>query len=77
MELGGGSNNRRRDKAIAGSVLCFCGLPAKISQAWTDKNPGRRFYGCERYKVQQLCFLICLIEVFLTKFLISFSLAER
>ncbi|KAF2585176.1 hypothetical protein F2Q70_00035186 [Brassica cretica] len=49
MELGGGSNNRRRSKAIAGSVLSFCGLPAKISQAWTDKNPGRRFYGCERY----------------------------
>ncbi|XP_048613125.1 uncharacterized protein LOC125587049 [Brassica napus] len=53
MELGGGSNNRRRDKAIAGSVLCFCGLPAKISQAWTDKNPGRRFYGCERYKFDE------------------------
>ncbi|KAL0688624.1 hypothetical protein Bca4012_088301 [Brassica carinata] len=50
MELGGGSNNRRRSKAIAGSVLSFCGLPAKISQAWTDQNPGRRFYGCERYK---------------------------
>ncbi|KAL0668977.1 hypothetical protein Bca4012_031681 [Brassica carinata] len=50
MEVGGGSNNRRQGKAIADTVLCFCGLPAKISQVWTDKKLGRRFYGCERYK---------------------------
>ncbi|CAH8390738.1 unnamed protein product [Eruca vesicaria subsp. sativa] len=50
MELGGGTNQERRGKAIQGTMLCFCGIPAKISQAWTDMNHGRRFYGCERYK---------------------------
>ncbi|WZZ51532.1 hypothetical protein YC2023_051639 [Brassica napus] len=50
MELGGGSSNNLKNKATEGTVLCYCGFPAKIAQAWTDKNPGRRFYGCERYK---------------------------
>ncbi|KAG2288292.1 hypothetical protein Bca52824_047896 [Brassica carinata] len=50
MELGGGSSNNLTNKATEGTVLCYCGFPAKIAQAWTDKNPGRRFYGCERYK---------------------------
>ncbi|CAE5962586.1 unnamed protein product [Arabidopsis arenosa] len=27
-------------------VLCDCDKPAMISQAWTDANPGRRFYRC-------------------------------
>ncbi|KAG7558553.1 Zinc finger GRF-type [Arabidopsis thaliana x Arabidopsis arenosa] len=26
--------------------LCDCGKPATIRQAWTDANPGRRFYSC-------------------------------
>ncbi|KAF2585133.1 hypothetical protein F2Q70_00035419 [Brassica cretica] len=50
MELGGGFNNKRRGKASEGNVFCFCGLLAKISQAWTCKNLGRRFYGCKRFK---------------------------
>lgn len=31
--------------------MCDCGLPAKIFTAWTNKNPGRKFFGCELYKV--------------------------
>nr|KAJ0187146.1 hypothetical protein LSAT_V11C900489190 [Lactuca sativa] len=27
-------------------VLCFCGKMAIVRTAWTDKNPGRRFWGC-------------------------------
>ncbi|KAL0733948.1 hypothetical protein Bca4012_010158 [Brassica carinata] len=52
MELGGGSSNKRwgQGKASQGNVLCYCGIPAKICQAQTDKNPGRRFYGCENCK---------------------------
>ena len=26
-------------------VLCFCGKMAIVRTAWTDKNPGRRFWG--------------------------------
>uniref|UniRef100_M4DLZ0 GRF-type domain-containing protein n=1 Tax=Brassica campestris TaxID=3711 RepID=M4DLZ0_BRACM len=50
MELGGGWSNKLKGKAIEGNVLCYCGIPAKISQAWAGKNPGRSFYGCEKYK---------------------------
>lgn len=46
-----GSSRRRENSA---RKLCFCRLDAEIRQAWTDKNPGRRFYGCPRYKVSQL-----------------------
>ncbi|MFS8018692.1 putative transcription factor GRF family [Helianthus anomalus] len=27
-------------------VLCDCGKEALILTSWTDRNPGRRFYGC-------------------------------
>ncbi|CAH8354332.1 unnamed protein product [Eruca vesicaria subsp. sativa] len=43
MEVGSSSRGRN-----SGRRRCQCGLPAAISQAWTDKNPGRRFYGCPR-----------------------------
>ncbi|KAF8117959.1 hypothetical protein N665_0007s0008 [Sinapis alba] len=52
MEVGSGSSTRSRN---SGRRRCFCGLPATISQAWTDKNPGRRFYGCPRYKLGDEC----------------------
>ncbi|KAF3537546.1 hypothetical protein F2Q69_00021084 [Brassica cretica] len=38
-----GSSRRRQN---SGRKLCFCGLEAALTKAWTDKNPGRRFYGC-------------------------------
>ncbi|KAL0804352.1 hypothetical protein Bca101_096842 [Brassica carinata] len=43
---GSGSSRRRQN----GRKLCLCGLEAAITQAWTDKNPWRRFYGCQRFK---------------------------
>ncbi|RID56187.1 hypothetical protein BRARA_G03403 [Brassica rapa] len=55
MELGGRWSNKLKGKAIEDNVLCYCGIPAKISQAWTEKNPGRRFYGCEKYKSGSDC----------------------
>ncbi|KAL4575273.1 hypothetical protein LXL04_022115 [Taraxacum kok-saghyz] len=27
-------------------VMCFCGSMAVVRTAWTDNNPGRRFWGC-------------------------------
>ncbi|KAL0741825.1 hypothetical protein Bca4012_083338 [Brassica carinata] len=55
MELGGGISKNRWGKAIQSNVLCFCGLEAKIYQAWTNKNPGRRFYGSVLYKCRGAC----------------------
>ncbi|KAG5410841.1 hypothetical protein IGI04_007175 [Brassica rapa subsp. trilocularis] len=49
---GSGSSRRRENSA---RKLCFCRLDAEIRQAWTDKNPGRRFYGCPRYKEKNGC----------------------
>ncbi|KAH0858485.1 hypothetical protein HID58_086746 [Brassica napus] len=48
---GSGSSRRRQN----GRKLCLCGLEAAITQAWTDKNPGRRFYGCQRFKEKNGC----------------------
>ncbi|CAH8392529.1 unnamed protein product [Eruca vesicaria subsp. sativa] len=50
MEVGSSSRGRN-----SGRRRCHCGLPAAISQAWTDKNPGRRFYGCPRFKRGNEC----------------------
>ncbi|XP_048596424.1 uncharacterized protein LOC125578151 [Brassica napus] len=32
-------------------ILCKCKKLTRVVQAWTDDNPGRRFYGCEGRKV--------------------------
>ncbi|RID49908.1 hypothetical protein BRARA_H00672, partial [Brassica rapa] len=52
MELGSSSSRKSRN---SGHKLCFCGLKASINQAWTDKNPARRFYGCPRFKFGNGC----------------------
>lgn len=54
MEVGSGSGSslsQRSRRRFSCLRLCHCGLPAKIRQAWTEKNPGRHFYGCPRFKV--------------------------
>lgn len=53
MEVGSGSGSSlsQRSRQFSCLRLCHCGLPAKIRQAWTDKNPGRHFHGCPRFKV--------------------------
>ncbi|KAF3587090.1 hypothetical protein F2Q69_00027452 [Brassica cretica] len=52
MEVGSESSSRNQN---SGRRRCHCGLPAAITQAWTDKNSGRRFYGCPRYKLGDEC----------------------
>ncbi|KAL0696435.1 hypothetical protein Bca4012_063615 [Brassica carinata] len=51
----GGFSHKGKGKAKESIVLCDCGLPAKKAQTWTDENPFRRFYGCERYKTPLDC----------------------
>ncbi|KAG5550661.1 hypothetical protein RHGRI_015567 [Rhododendron griersonianum] len=31
-------------------IICFCGEPAPLTKSETQKNPGRRFFGCTNYK---------------------------
>ncbi|CAH8313047.1 unnamed protein product [Eruca vesicaria subsp. sativa] len=56
MEVGSGSSSKRQN---SGQRRCHCDLPAMITQAGTDKNPGRRFYGCPRYKLGNECKYFC------------------
>ncbi|XP_058779432.1 uncharacterized protein LOC131653335 [Vicia villosa] len=44
------SNGSFRNRAFRNE--CHCGLDAPLMTAWTDSNPGRRFYGCGMYKIQ-------------------------
>ncbi|KAF8084959.1 hypothetical protein N665_0692s0011 [Sinapis alba] len=30
--------------------FCHCGIIAPVRKSWTNKKPGRLFYGCARYK---------------------------
>lgn len=46
MEVASGSSTRRQN---SGRRFCICGFPVSITQGWTDRNPGRRFYGCPRF----------------------------
>ncbi|KAL0855196.1 hypothetical protein Bca101_060348 [Brassica carinata] len=48
MEDTGSSSSTRRRKNYKKS--CHCGIKSSIRKAWTDKNPGRLFYGCDRYQ---------------------------
>lgn len=40
------SSEKMRFGTTIGDVKCHCGKPALVIQAWTDDNPGRRFYKC-------------------------------
>ncbi|KAF7849135.1 hypothetical protein BT93_L1213 [Corymbia citriodora subsp. variegata] len=35
--------------------FCYCGLPSPRRTSWTRMNPGRRFYGCARYRKWSKC----------------------
>ena len=37
------------------SLTCYCGIPSQLQISWTEPNPGRRFYGCTRYKSENDC----------------------
>ncbi|XP_062160993.1 uncharacterized protein At4g04775-like [Alnus glutinosa] len=30
--------------------LCYCGVHARLRYSWTSDNPGRKWYGCIKYK---------------------------
>ncbi|XP_074373847.1 uncharacterized protein LOC141714213 [Apium graveolens] len=36
-------------------VICDCGLNALIRTLWTNKNPGRRFWSCQKNKDERSC----------------------
>ncbi|CAI8595996.1 unnamed protein product [Vicia faba] len=44
------SNPSYRNRSVIHE--CHCGIDAPLMTAWTDSNPGRRFFGCGMYKVQ-------------------------
>ena len=45
------SSSSTIDKKKAKVVVCNCNIEAKVLQAWTVDNPGRRFYTCEGRRV--------------------------
>ncbi|CAH8262512.1 unnamed protein product [Arabidopsis lyrata] len=49
MELSSGSSSTFRS-LDGGRKVCDYGLPAKIYKSKTEKNPNRRFFGCQLYK---------------------------
>lgn len=49
MELSSGSTSSFGSNSGV-RKLCECGLPAKVFKSKTDKNPNRRFFGCQLYK---------------------------
>ncbi|KAI8566917.1 hypothetical protein RHMOL_Rhmol02G0079700 [Rhododendron molle] len=46
------SSDTGRDDPDFG-ILCFCGEPSPLRKSTTQKNPGRRFFGCSKYKTQK------------------------
>ena len=51
---------------------CDCGLEAVIRTARTEDNPGRRFYGCPKYKVNYFSLLLNEFYGFCSTDLLSF-----
>ncbi|KAH7853519.1 hypothetical protein Vadar_003515 [Vaccinium darrowii] len=37
--------------ASAEQTMCYCNKMGKMRTSWTDSNPGRRFIGCEKWKL--------------------------
>ncbi|KAK8708685.1 hypothetical protein V6N13_059723 [Hibiscus sabdariffa] len=40
---------KKKMEANSGVSICRCGQQADVVTAWTDENPGRRFFGCKNY----------------------------
>jgi hypothetical protein len=51
--------------------LCYCGVHARLRYSWTSDNPGRKWYGCIKYKVIlklisfDLFFLLVVYDIYL------------
>ncbi|KAG5528762.1 hypothetical protein RHGRI_029432 [Rhododendron griersonianum] len=48
-------------------MFCFCGKPTPLRKSGTQKNSGRRFFGCANYKVSYMhcpnLFYCCSLEL--------------
>ncbi|PWA35302.1 zinc finger, GRF-type [Artemisia annua] len=45
-------------------VVCTCGKPAVVKTSWTNRNPGRRFFGCPTMSVDIIPGLLRRINAF-------------
>ncbi|KAG5544045.1 hypothetical protein RHGRI_016711 [Rhododendron griersonianum] len=52
MEGSSSGNNGSGDPDFG--MFCFCGELTPLRTSGTQKNPGRRFFGCANYKNQHL-----------------------
>ncbi|XP_058183451.1 uncharacterized protein LOC131324146 isoform X2 [Rhododendron vialii] len=48
MEGSSWDNNGSGDPDFG--IFCYCGEPTILRKSGTQKNPGRRFFGCANYK---------------------------
>ncbi|KAG5555950.1 hypothetical protein RHGRI_006559 [Rhododendron griersonianum] len=60
MEGSSSGNNGSGDPDF--EMFCFCGKPTPLRKSGTEKNPGRRFFGCANYKVHMDCGFFCWYE---------------
>ncbi|KAG5516104.1 hypothetical protein RHGRI_036971 [Rhododendron griersonianum] len=62
MEGSSSGNNGSGDPDFG--MFCFCGELTPLRTSGTQKNPGRRFFGCANYKNQHLedCGFFCWYE---------------
>ncbi|KAG5549319.1 hypothetical protein RHGRI_014615 [Rhododendron griersonianum] len=51
MEGSSSGNNGSGDPDFG--MFCFCGEPTPLRKSGTQKNPGRRFFGCANYKTKK------------------------
>ncbi|KAF8034575.1 hypothetical protein BT93_C0781 [Corymbia citriodora subsp. variegata] len=49
------NSSHRSDGEGERERFCYCGLPSPRRTSWTRMNPGRRFYGCARYREGSKC----------------------
>ncbi|KAI8535603.1 hypothetical protein RHMOL_Rhmol10G0186800 [Rhododendron molle] len=43
-------------------IFCYCGEPTPLRKSGTQKNPGRRFFGCANYELKLDCGFFCWYE---------------
>jgi hypothetical protein len=57
----------------SGPPLCYCGVPARLRNSWTETNPTRKWYGCINYKVNLEISFVLYVVVSSLRYLPSFS----
>ncbi|MED6116122.1 hypothetical protein PIB30_097124 [Stylosanthes scabra] len=48
-------SNRSSGSAQKEWLICWCGVPPVLKVSGTNEHPGRRFWGCPYYGVQEHC----------------------